>query len=187
MSQGQGMITHYGLFWSERDVFWGRPNKPGQLLGREKTDLKRRGAPTAEERKGADDYREYVGIYCLYGDGSLLYVGQAGLGNKRSLFERLKEHRKGPMSNRWDRFSWFGRMKKREGEIDATVALAQLEAVSIAITNPGFNRQSGNFAGSQQVFQVPHEEAEGDMETKFSRMVDQLSEMQDTITKLASA
>lgn len=91
------------------------------------------------------------------------------------------------MSNRWDRFSWFGRMKKREGEIDATVALAQLEAVSIAITNPGFNRQSGSFAGSQQVFQVPHEEAEGDMETKFSRMVDQLPEMQDTITKLASA
>lgn len=185
MGQGKGMITHYGLFWSERDVFWGRPNNPGKLLGREKTDLKRRGAPTAEERKRAVNYREYVGIYCLYGDGNLLYVGQAGLGNDQNLFKRLTQHRKGPMSNRWDRFSWFGRCPREpEGGIDAMVALAQLEAVSIAITNPGFNRQSGSFAGSQQVFQVPHEEAEGGMETKFSRMADQLSEMQEMIRTL---
>ena len=78
------MISHYGLFWSERDVFWGWN---GQLLGREKLLLDRRGAPTREETKKAVDYRNYVGVYCLYGDGKLLYIGEAGLATNRTLFD----------------------------------------------------------------------------------------------------
>ena len=39
-----------------------------------------------------------------------------------------------------------------------------------SIINPGFNKQSGTFAGATQVFQVPHEDAEGDLETKLARM-----------------
>ena len=66
------MITHYGLFWSERNVFWGRPRVAGKLLGRERKPLGRRGAPTRAERNKAKDYRNFVGIYCLYGDGDLL-------------------------------------------------------------------------------------------------------------------
>ena len=66
------MITHFGLFWSERDVFWGKPNNPGMLLGRKKVPLGRRGAPTKRERQNAKDYREFVGVYCLYGDGELV-------------------------------------------------------------------------------------------------------------------
>ena len=42
MSQVKGIITHYGLFWSERNVLWGRPRKSGELLGREKAYPKRR-------------------------------------------------------------------------------------------------------------------------------------------------
>lgn len=57
------MITHYGLFWSERDVFWGRPNKKGELLGREKTPIGRRGAPTAEEKRKSMNYRDYIGAH----------------------------------------------------------------------------------------------------------------------------
>ena len=165
------MITHYGLFWSERDVFWGRQNNTGLLLGRMKTQLGRRGAPTKAERKNARDFRDYVGIYCLYGDGELLYIGEAGLGTQETLFDRLKRHRKGPLSGRWDKFSWFGREryeKKDKTKID--VALRQLEAVSIAIINPRFNRQSGTFGKAKQVFQVPHDDAEGDVETKLARI-----------------
>jgi hypothetical protein len=163
------MITHYGLFWSERDVFWGRPNNPGELLGRAKTPLSRAGAPSREERRAAQDFRDYVGLYCLYGDGELLYVGEAGLGTKRNLFRRLKSHRKGAMSGRWDSFSWFGR-EACTGSTNVKIALSQLEAISIAIINPGFNKQSGTFAGATQVFQVPHQEAEGDIETKLARL-----------------
>ena len=170
------MITHYGLFWSERDVFWGRRNNRGQLLGRAKTPLGRAGAPTRRERNAAQDFRDYVGLYCLYGDGELIYVGEAGLGTDRSLFSRLNSHRKGAMSGRWDSFSWFGR-EECKGKSKVGEALKQLEAIAIAIVNPGFNKQSGTFAGAIQVFQVPHQEAEGDMETKLARLDAKIDEL----------
>ena len=167
------MITHYGLFWSERDVFWRRPNNPGELLGRVRTPLNRTSAPNKKERKSAQDFRDYIGIYCLYGGGELLYVGEAGLGTKRTLFGRLNSHRRGPMSGRWDSFSWFGRRECR-GSTEVKVALSQVEAIFIAIVNPGFNKKSGTFAGATQVFQVPHENAEGDIETRLARLATKL-------------
>lgn len=174
------MITHYGLFWSERDVFWGRGKAKGQLLGREKSRLGRQGAPTKAERENAKCYREWVGLYCLYGGGELIYVGEAGLGTRSTIFERLVQHRKGGMADRWDGFSWFGR-ENIEGECKTLTALQQLEAISIAMINPGFNRQNGTFSGATQVFQVPHEKSEGDIETKLARMSEQLSTLQQMI------
>ena len=167
------MITHYALFWSERDVFWGRQKKKGQLLGRTKTPLGHPGAPTKSEKAKATDFREYVGLYCPYGDGELLYIGEAGLGTASTLFDRLKQHHQGPMSGRWNSFSWFGR-ETCTGQAEIKEALGQLEAISIAIINPGFNKQSGTFAGAEQVFQVPHDDAEGDIETKLARLVDKI-------------
>ena len=73
------------------------------------------------------------------------------------------------MAGRWDRFSWFGRVNC-EGRCDVKVALGQLEASVIAIINPGFNKQSGTFSNAAQVYQIPHEDAEGDMETKLVRL-----------------
>jgi hypothetical protein len=148
------------------------------LLGRPRTPLGRLGAPTREERNNAVDFRNYVGLYCLYGEGELLYIGEAGLGTQRRLFDRLKEHRKGPMAGRWDHFSWFGR-ENCNGNAPIQACLGQLEAITIAAINPGFNKQSGTFVGATQVFQVPHESAEGDLETKLARlskMVEQLGE-----------
>ena len=168
-NEAQGMITHYGLFWSERDVFWGRQKVKGQLLGRAKSPLGRRGAPTKAERDNAQDFRDYIGLYCLYGEGELLYVGEAGLGTKNTIYSRLKDHRVGPMAGRWDSFSWFGRAVF-EGQTSVQVALHQLEAISISIINPGFNRQNGTFKGAVQVFQVPHDQSEGDIETKLARL-----------------
>ena len=180
------MITHYGLFWSERDVFWGRPRNPGQLLGRETKPLGRRGAPTKHEKERAHDYREFVGLYCLYNDGGLIYIGEAGLGSKKkNIYERLRDHKKGPMAGRWDSFSWFGR-NSCEGMVDVKASLKQLEAISIAIINPGFNKQSGAFAGATQVYQVPHGEAEGDIDTKMSRISDQINSVSKMIKKLSN-
>ena len=171
------MITHYGLFWSERDVCWeGVKGQPGRLLGREKEPLGRKGAPTKAERDNSRDYRSFLGIYCLYGDGELLYVGEAGLDTNRTLYDRLKQHRKGPMSGRWDRFSWFGR-EKCEGNASIKASLGQLEAVAIAIINPGFNKQSGTFSGATQVYQIPDDKAEGDLETKLERLAATLKEI----------
>ena len=162
-----GMITHYGLFWSERDVFWGRQKVPGEMRGK----LNRR-------QKKSVNYREYVGLYCLYGDNELLYIGEAGLGTKSDLMTRLKQHRKGPMADRWDRFSWFGcERKSLRDQTDIENAFRQLEAVTIAIINPGFNKQSGTFKGAKQVFQAPHNDSVGNLETRLSRIEEKLEEL----------
>lgn len=170
------MITHYGLFWSERDVFWGWQNLAGQLLGKKKTPLGRRGAPTKDEKAKAVDYRDFIGLYCLYSRTDLIYIGEAGLETKSTLYGRLKQHRKGPIADRWDTFSWFGRTDCK-GQTNNSVALGQLEAIAISIINPGFNRQSGTFSGATQVFQVPHEKSEGDLDTKMARLFEKISEI----------
>lgn len=171
------MITHYGLFWSEADVLWsGWKSTPSSLLGREKEPLGRKGAPTAEQRDKARDYQKFVGLYCLYGEGELIYIGEAGLDTQQTLFSRLKAHRRGPLSGRWDSFSWFGR-ENCEEKVDSKAALQQLEAIAIAIINPGFNKQAGAFGKAKQVYQVPHPESDGDVFTRLSRMEETLNEI----------
>ena len=180
-----GMITHYGLFWSERDVFWGRQNKEGKMEG-------------TEPKGDRVDYRDYVGLYCLYGSGKLLYIGQAGIrkrnnkersgndsqskSNKSNIFKRLKEHRNPKSSDSvvgcWDQFSWFGCKRehlKEHAKIKDAIIL--LEAITIAITNPGFNRQSGSFKNAKQVFQAPHDEAVGTLETQISNLRESIIDM----------
>ena len=87
------------------------------------------------------------------------------------------------MAGRWDRFSWFGR-ETCEGEASIENALKQMEAVTIAITNPGFNKQSGTFKDAKQVFQIPHEESEDDLETQLSCIAKQLSRIAKQIDEL---
>ena len=157
------MITHYGLFWSAADVYWGRRGRDGEgaLLGKV-------GAKGKEE-----DFREYIGIYALYDNDQLLYVGETGItgGKGSGIFFRLRQHLgdKDPVAGRWRKFSWFG-CENPGGKGDAKTFLAQLEAVAIAISSPHYNRQSGSFAGADRVFQVAHEEAEGDVITKLDRL-----------------
>lgn len=175
MADTKSFITHYGLFWSERDVLWN--GKKSDLIGKEKGRLGRRGRPTKAEKDEGKSYGEFAGVYCLYRDGSLIYVGEAGLGDKKStLFSRLKSHRVGPLADRWDEFSWFGCSKEhfQSADIKAADCFAQLEAILIAVTNPGYNKQAGTFAEAQQVFQLPDERADGDIETNLGWIVKQL-------------
>lgn len=107
------MITHYGLFWSERDVFWGQegPGGRGELRGRTDPKGKQsgRGRPKRDESEEQrfEDFRNFVGLYCLYSNNlysnnELLYIGQAGLQTQpTSLFSRLKEHRNDRLAGRW--------------------------------------------------------------------------------------
>jgi len=49
-----------------------------------------------------------------------------------------------------------------------------LEAITIAIINPAFNRKSGTFANAKEVDQVPHERSDGGLETKLSRIAEDI-------------
>ena len=103
-----GFVTAYGLFWYESDVLWKqRGSERKALLGRERAKLDRRGAPSQEEKNNAKNYASFVGLYCLYRIGNLVYVGEAGLQNQSNLFERIRAHRSDHLSDLWDQFSWL--------------------------------------------------------------------------------
>lgn len=159
------MIWNYGLHWHVDRVWWGNPGDAGRLSG-----ATNRNAPEGQ----VVDFREQIGIYALYADYELVYVGQAGTGGTR-LFNRLNAHRSDHLSERWDRFSWFGALcvddqyqlsnfdsvSEYTGCEDAHIwdfmasAVSILEAVSIAISEPRLNLQRGswNAQGIPQYYQ----------------------------------
>jgi hypothetical protein len=157
--EGAGMIKNYGLHWKIDNVDWGRQKKSGTLFG----------AASRSKQARRVDFREQRGIYALYADYELVYVGQTGAGEDR-LFQRLKTHKKDHLSERWNRFSWFGtqwvtrqhRLSADTAEVHASVesALNTLEAISIAISEPRLNLQRGRWSDATQYFQYTDGEDE---------------------------
>ena len=149
------MIKTYGLYWSSDKVHWGKkgPGGAGQLLGYAQPG----------DRENPVDFRKQSGIYALYYDFDLVYVGQTGDGGNR-LLARLRSHLSDHLAERWDRFSWFGtQWVKKDNDLSAdkdsvhpTIgeALDILEAVAISIAEPRLNLQRGNWAGAKQFFQI---------------------------------
>ena len=156
------MIRTYGLHWSSDEVQWGHQGSggAGQLLGYKGPRKIGNGRP-----RDIVDFREQKGIYALYYDFDLIYIGQTGDGNNR-LLARLRSHLTDHMAERWNRFSWFGTQwvtKKNTLSADATAppftivqALNVLEAVAIAIAEPRLNLQRGNWKKMEikQFFQI---------------------------------
>lgn len=147
------MINNYGLFWREDQVFWGKKKLSGTLLG----------AASQSQKAISVDFREQRGIYALYADYDLVYIGQTGRGAKDRLFHRLKKHREDHLAERWNRFSWFGTewVKKNHelsNEKDGVHegipnSLNILEAVAIAIAEPKLNLQRGRWSKTKKYFQ----------------------------------
>ncbi len=140
------LIRNYGLFWKGDDVYWGQGGEgnKGSLLGVPAHNL------TAEPT----NFREQRGVYVLYADYEMVYVGQVGRGNDR-LFKRLKAHRTDSLSERWNRFSWFGINRVLDGgglavdagkaHTDNDAVLDHIEAILIHAAEPVQNRQGGRF------------------------------------------
>ena len=142
------LVQTHGLFWRVEDVFWGHPNAAGCLLG----------IPAGAKSFGEVDFREQAGIYALYADYKLIYVGQTG-GQGQKLFTRLNQHRKKELAGRWNMFSGFGtravikngwKLKAEKGSATAThqVALDHMEAILIHVAEPTLNRQGGRWGAN---------------------------------------
>lgn len=149
------LISNYGLLWHLNDVFWGRQKKTGTLLG------------YRDGHAGQKvDFRDQSGIYVLYADYNLVYVGQAD-----GLLVRLRQHRDDDLANRWNRFSWFGLRKvlstgnlaspKGAFHPERKVTLDHLEALLIYASEPRLNRQGGKFRGAIRYHQYRDEEKLG--------------------------
>lgn len=142
------LIRSVGLFWKETDVYWGAGNSAGSLLG----------VPSNGKTSAPIDFRQQIGLYVLYADYKVVYVGQVGSG-KMSLFGRLKQHRRDDLAGRWDRFSWFGirvvhynakgvpYLAKSSMTLkpQLTDVLNHIEAILIHSVEPPLNRQGGRF------------------------------------------
>lgn len=138
------LIHNYGLFWNASDIFWGAGSKAGRLLG----------VPASNTTSEPVDFREQSGVYVLYADYELVYVGQVGSGNQK-LFARLKQHTRDSLAGRWNKFSWFGiRWVKKNGDLASEAdgkhstqadVLNHIEAILIHAAEPKQNRQGGRF------------------------------------------
>jgi len=141
------LIKTVGFFWREDDVFWGRPRNPGSLLGK----------PTSSKKAEPIDFREQAGIYVLYADYEMVYVGQTGKGDQ-NLFVRLRQHRFDDLAGRWNQFSWFGvrrvlqngELSKKNAKFHPTleVTLDHVEGVLIHSAEPPRNGQKGRFGSA---------------------------------------
>jgi hypothetical protein len=148
----QYLIKNYGLLWKEEDVFWGKQRKPGTLLGR-----------SAKSSTKIVDFRYQIGIYVLYADYKIVYIGQAGAGKDSNLFARLSQHRSNNLAGRWNQFSWFGLLSvlnnnvlsasKQNHNHDTKVVLDHFEAMLIHVIEPPLNRKGGTWGKSEQFLQ----------------------------------
>jgi hypothetical protein len=140
------LIQNYGLFWTRSKVFWGRRKRRGHL----------KGVPAGRTKGPQIDFRTQQGVYVLYDENfRSVYVGQAGSNESQRLFNRLKQHRKDKLADRWTRFSWFGIRRVLKGNklsapvirtsVAPGIVLNQIEAVLISSTEPPLNLQGGRF------------------------------------------
>lgn len=177
------MIENYGLFWSRDGVHWnfgrgGRGAYRGNLKGE---IIRNRNAEVV-------DFREQVGIYCLYDNNfNLLYVGQAGFGNA-TLFDRLKSHTSNELAERWTKFSWFGLKPVLlaeqdahrlgavpQNQIEVGQVLNSLEGILIVGAEPPLNRQGPRFGEAQKFAQ------HWDGEHVYPPLVEMVQEIYDSL------
>jgi hypothetical protein len=149
------MIRSYGLHWKQDQVFWGRQRVAGTLPG----------AASRSRNAYPIDFAMQRGIYALYADYELVSIGQTGGGEIDRLLKRLRLHKRDHLTERWNRFSWFGtqwvtlqhQLSSDNAGVTATVqeVLNILEAIATAISEPRLNLSRGHWARVTQYYQVP--------------------------------
>ena len=150
-------IKNFGLMWERNGVQWnGVRGNAGHLSG-----FGPIGSPKREQHDV--DFREQIGVYILYRNSNVVYVGQAGVGDQ-TLYSRLKDHTVDHLANRWERFSWFGVKKVNQNgslsaaqgqsrQINAADMLNLLEGLLINVVEPPLNKQGARWGNIHQYYQ----------------------------------
>ncbi len=172
------IIKTYGLFWRRDHVNWNRADDKGELLG------------FSQNRKSIENinFNGQIGLYILYHDFKIVYVGQVGKGDRKTLYSRLKAYTRNLKNHRWNQFSWFGIKWVNKngglsggGNISATkeVLLSTIEAILIDGCEPSLNKQGGQWKNAIQFFQ--HELSEN---PSMSQKLDSLLVKQEKLEKI---
>jgi hypothetical protein len=177
------LIAAYGEWWDPHEVEWGSagPGNKGRLLGFEKG-----------KREPVIDVWEQVGIYVLFQDWSVVYVGKTGA---QPLGRRLKQHRVDDVAGRWDRFSWFGvRPINNDGSLRSTKALSTrqlsgddvidtLEGALIRVTAPALNYKRERVPDAKSLIQAAPPAR--DVRAQLADMERELRAMRTAIERVA--
>lgn len=153
------IIGSYGMFWERDLVDWDA--RPWQLLGRQ-------GLNSGTLRIA--DFRRARGVYILYNDLNVYYVGLAS--SRNGIGGRLRDHLKDEHGFGWTRFSWFAFDSPDDSaepgtdgvievvdqygsvELDTKVLIRDLEALLQAATQPSANRSVTKFREGEEWLQV---------------------------------
>ncbi len=138
------IISSFGMFWRRKEVEWKLSPK---LLG-----MQHIGSESV-------DFCNQLGIYLLYDGREVIYVGRT---TDRPLGRRLYEHTIDRLTDRWDRFSWFGLCPVSEegllatlpNQYDSAVIIPALEAILIEALEPRQNRKRGDDLAAVEYLQI---------------------------------
>jgi hypothetical protein len=146
------IIKNAGYMWHRKYVNWQSGN---ELIG----------LPEAKQGKGVN-FAAQTGIYALYDKiFRCVYVGQAGRGEIKGLYHRLKDHAiSDHLFCRWERFSWYGfySVKSLEKdnyneefklETDINQIMDFAESLIIQINPPTLNMAGGCWSGVEWFYQ----------------------------------
>jgi hypothetical protein len=134
------LIKLYGEFWNPDIIEWGEQGagKKGRLLGSIKIDGNKRDV----------DFWEALGVYVLYDNFHVTYVGKAF---STSIGRRVRDHLTDRLAGRWDMFSWYSTSNYRKTTNDLSKAgqrilnpetiVTTLESLAILIIDPPLNRR----------------------------------------------
>jgi len=149
------IIKNIGYMWHRKYVDW---QQGAELIGHSERDDNKR-----------VDFSYQAGIYALYNQNlNCIYVGQAGRGEYKGLYHRLKDHTEDQLFCMWERFTWFGfystdTLKKgydgafdQEYDIKTNVneLMNVIESLMIRTYRPTFNLSIGNLRGDRDKDQV---------------------------------
>jgi hypothetical protein len=156
LTSKETLIKAFGLFWSESAVNW----KGKKLYGERQHYKANKRRPIG--REPLCNAWEQQGIYALYSDFKLVYVGMTT--SQQGLGARLNDHRtEHQVAGRWDAFSWYGlrayddkgklQSYKAPRAVNAETLARTLELSAILIAEPLLNRAAGKFPGAERILQ----------------------------------
>lgn len=139
-------IGAFGMYWRRDLVKW--TGTTVHLMGRQ------------SETSEPVDFANQVGVYLLHDRDRIIYVGRVDT-NER-LAARLREHTKGRLAYRWDRFSWFGlrrttsggELERFERQLTEADLVGLMEAILIEAIEPGLNRKRGEGLREVEFYQA---------------------------------
>ena len=151
------IIRNHGFMWTRDAVEWGRRGvKAGSIKGFCVNNIEK-----------IAEFNNQIGVYVLYDR----FEQPIQVGQTRALINRLRQHRRDHLRNRWHYFSWFGfcsvnndgslSRADRRLEIRRNVALidalSEIEAVLIHVLEPRLNRRGANWGDAEEYLQYPIE------------------------------